>query len=304
MKIRTLLTGILFGLLTLAPASAQGNTPVDAELKAIAEVVLNKAQDGQNTAADLAAELAEIDALVAKYHNDNREAAAKALIWKAIIFTQVIEDSVTARALFTQVKTDYPGTEAAGQSDRIAANIERNAKAKATVNALIGASAPELDFIWSSNDGFKNLSDLRGKVIVLDFWATWCGPCVASFPQVRELAAHYAGAPVEIIGVTSIQGNVMGLEARPINTKGDPDREMALMHDYIKAKNITWTIAFSEQPVFNEDYGIQGIPYVAIIAPDGTVRHTGLHPASPLADKTEKIDALLREFNLPVPTKG
>ena len=44
-----------------------------------------------------------------------------------------------------------------------------------------------------------------------------------------------------------------------------------------------------------------GIPYMAIIAPDGTVRHTGLHPAMPLAEKTVKIDAILKEFNLKLP---
>jgi hypothetical protein len=62
------------------------------------------------------------------------------------------------------------------------------------------------------------------------------------------------------------------------------------MSDYIKAKEITWTIGFSDEEVFNPDYGITGIPHMAIIAPDGTLRHTGLHPAMPHAEKVEKID--------------
>jgi hypothetical protein len=73
------------------------------------------------------------------------------------------------------------------------------------------------------------------------------------------------------------------------------------MNDFMKAKDMTWTVAFSEEEVFNPDYGIMGIPYMAIVAPDGTVRHTGLHPAMPLAEKTVKIDALLKEFGLKVP---
>ena len=104
-----------------------------------------------------------------------------------------------------------------------------------------------------------------------------------------------------MIGVTSIQGRVHGLEAQPINTEGSPDIEMALMKDYIKAKDINWTIAFSEQEVFNPDYGITGIPYMAIIAPDGTVRHTGLHPAMPSEEKYQMIDAILKEFSLKLP---
>lgn len=47
-----------------------------------------------------------------------------------------------------------------------------------------------------------------------------------------------------------------------------------------------------------------GIPYVAIIAPDGTVRHAGLHPGDPKADIAGKVEALLKEFNLPLPAKG
>jgi thiol-disulfide isomerase/thioredoxin len=147
----------------------------------------------------------------------------------------------------------------------------------------------------------KTLSALKGKVVVLDFWATWCGPCIGSFPQVRELVEHYKGADVEVVGVTSIQGRVVNLQTQPIDTKDDPAKEMALMNDFMKAKDMTWTVAFSEEEVFNPDYGIMGIPYMAIVAPDGTVRHTGLHPAMPLAEKTVKIDALLKEFGLKVP---
>ena len=102
-----------------------------------------------------------------------------------------------------------------------------------------------------------------------------------------------------VLGVTSIQGSVSGLQPQRIDTKGDPQKEMALMSDYIKAKEITWTIGFSDEEVFNPDYGITGIPHMAIIAPDGTLRHTGLHPAMPHAEKVEKIDALLKEFKLP-----
>ncbi|MCW5547771.1 MAG: redoxin family protein [Opitutaceae bacterium] len=305
MKIRSLLAGLALGFLILVRATAQdAQPPVVAELQAVISQVITKARAGQDSAADLAPEIAAFDAIVAKYRDNDAGAAAEALLVKASLFAQVINDEPAARTILAQVQADFPGTEAAQNAEKIIAGLDRAAAAEAAAAALVGAAAPELDFIWSSKEGLANLSDLRGQVVVLDFWATWCGPCVSSFPQVRELTAHYAGSPVAVVGVTSLQGAVMGLEAKPINTKCDPEREMALMKDYMKAKDITWTVVFSEQPVFNEDYGIQGIPYVAIIAPDGTVRHTGLHPASPLAEKTEKIDAILREFKLPVPAKG
>ena len=65
---------------------------------------------------------------------------------------------------------------------------------------------------------------------------------------------------------------------------------------------MTWPVVFSEQPVFNQAYGVTGIPHIAIIAPDGTVRHNGLHPTmTPTARKHEMINALLEEFGLDHP---
>ena len=91
------------------------------------------------------------------------------------------------------------------------------------------------------------------------------------------------------------------LEAKPIDTKGDPARETGLMPAFMEKFDMTWAVAFSEEPVFNPAYGIEGIPFLAIIAPDGTVRHAGLHPGDESADIAGKIEALLKEFNLPTP---
>ena len=56
---------------------------------------------------------------------------------------------------------------------------------------------------------------------------------------------------------------------------------------------MTWPVVFTEQRVFNPDYGVHGIPHVAIIGPDGIVRHNGIHPGSDPAGTIEKIDQIL-----------
>jgi thiol-disulfide isomerase/thioredoxin len=176
---------------------------------------------------------------------------------------------------------------------------------------LVGHASPPLDITWTNNaEPIDSIEDLKGKVVVIDFWATWCGPCVGSFPNVRELQARYEGYPVVILGVTSLQGSHIdrpegaGGPTKRIDTKDDPAKEYELMNTFVEQLEMTWPVVFTSQQVFNPDYGVRGIPHVAILDPAGVVRYRGMHPASDKTGKHEKIDGLLREFNLPAPEAG
>ncbi len=214
------------------------------------------------------------------------------------------DDNATKNAMKATVVASLDAAKAAlGTSQpRIAQAIDDSSRRL----SFIGGPAPALTFNWTS-DGLdaSTLEDLKGNVVVLDFWATWCGPCIAAFPKVRDLVAHYEGYPVKVIGVTSLQGSHKNPDGSRINTQGDPDREYALMKEYIGLKDITWPIAFSEQPVGNPEYFVQGIPHLAFIAPDGTIRYNGLNPHSlSKADELAMIDGMLEEFGLPTPSKA
>ncbi len=66
--------------------------------------------------------------------------------------------------------------------------------------ALKGKPAPELDVQWRSGRE-TNWGKLRGKIVILDFWGTWCGPCVAGMPALMEIADRFRGQPVEWVSV-------------------------------------------------------------------------------------------------------
>jgi thiol-disulfide isomerase/thioredoxin len=182
------------------------------------------------------------------------------------------------------------------------AKLARSGWARGT---MIGNAAPEIAFHWSSDPKFTTLSDLKGKVVLVDFWATWCGPCVASFPKIRELQARYSGYDVVILGVTSIQGYHYDRSnggSRRIDCKDDPAKELGLMPSFMKDMDMTWPVVFSEDGCFNPNYGVRGIPHLALIDPAGKVRFNELRPGDP-ADDAERIDTLLKEFKLKYPAE-
>lgn len=170
---------------------------------------------------------------------------------------------------------------------------------------LLDQPAPSVAFNWySSGESIHSLEDLRGKVVVLEFWTTGCGFCWEAMPKMRELQARYAGYDVVVLGVTSLQGmHHPGGGGDPIVTRDDPAREYAAMARLIADHDVTWPIAFMTENVLNPDFGVRGVPNMAIIDPAGVVRVARSHPAIPLAAKAAMIDPLLVEAGLTAPAR-
>src|SRR5262249_53565501 len=71
-----------------------------------------------------------------------------------------------------------------------------------TPHAVLGHSAPDLSIRSLNNKGTLALDKLAGKIVIVDFWATWCEPCKHSFPVLDQLAKRHVGK-VEVVGISS-----------------------------------------------------------------------------------------------------
>lgn len=152
---------------------------------------------------------------------------------------------------------------------------------------LLGDTAPELvevnTFIPVEN---KTLASLRGKVVVLDFWATWCGPCYEAFPKLTELHETYKNDGLEILGVTRFYGNAEGEEV-------DQPKELAFLQKFKEEKKLPYSFVVSQNNTNQIIYGAGGLPTAIVIDRKGIIRYieTGTTPT-----RNEEIQAVVEKL--------
>jgi len=237
-----------------APATAPA-TGIGAELTPLVTQIKAKLAGGARTEKDLAAELKEFDALIAAHRGEKTEEVAQAALLQAALYLQVFENLDKGGELLTQVAKDFPGTQSATQATDILSKLDEQKEAMKTLAALKpGAVFP--DFLEKDLNGEPlSLGQYKKKVVLVDFWATWCGPCVAELPNVIAAYQKYHAKGFEIVGISL-------------------DQSESALKAFIKDKNMTWPQYFDGKGWENKlsrQYGITSIPATFLLDGEGKI---------------------------------
>ena len=140
------------------------------------------------------------------------------------------------------------------------------------IKTLLELKVKPMELKFTAVDGREvDLTGHRGKVVLIDYWATWCGPCVAGLPEVIDLYGKYHDKGLEIVGISF-------------------DQDKDALVKFVEKKEMAWAQYFDGKGWQNEygrKYGINGIPTMWLIGKDGKV--VDFEARQDLAEKLAKL---------------
>ena len=268
MKISALRPLIALACLTFAPLIRAAEQTPAAALDTLMRAINAKQRQGVVSEETLLQEIAEFDVLLQKFKERKTDDVAEILFMKGLMYFQLLKQPDKAMEILEQVSRDFPGTRQVARAkayiDRInrltpaeKAQIAAQAEADKIQQYLqVGKDFP--DFAVKDTAGQPlSVSQYKGKVVLIDFWAMWCGPCIAELPNVVKTYDRFHAQGFDIIGVSL-----------------DREGEGAKLAQFTKDNKMPWAQFFDGKFWKNElavKYGIHAIPATYLIGPDGKI---------------------------------
>lgn len=236
-------------------ASETASSAVQADLEVLVGRINTKLQSGKDTESDLGDEIKQFDTLMAKHKDAPPVARAQILLAKAKLYLQVLREPDKALDIFKQIKKDYPTVLAGGNIDEVINSLQAVVEKK-NIQDTLAPGKPFPDFNVKDLDGKPMaVSAYKGKVLLVDFWATWCVPCVMELPHIQKAYDQFHDKGFEVLGVSLDE---------------DKDR----LQQFLKEKKMPWPQFFDGKKWENElavKYGVDAIPAGYLLDRDGKI---------------------------------
>jgi peroxiredoxin len=170
------------------------------------------------------------------------------------------------------------------KGDKGSGDPAAGAAPKGDTKALEGQPAPDWSFPILGSVKSVKLSELKGNVVLVDYWATWCPPCRASLPNINALA-------------NDNELKEKGLRVFALNSKESVEKA----RKYVDENKFTFTVLMDQNGKFGKEYHVRGIPTTVIVGRDGTIKNVFIGYGDGSDEKLRAaIDEALKEE---MPTK-
>jgi thiol-disulfide isomerase/thioredoxin len=174
------------------------------------------------------------------------------------------------------LKLSEPRTAAAG------------APAQPAVNLAIGAAAPDWEIAEWTDGQTRKLADYRGKILVLDFWGTWCGPCIQMIPAAKQLHEHYKEKDVAFLAIHTAGTDMRLVKRLMKQQEWNVATGLDKGEDIVEGRTI-------------QAYGVQGFPTILVIDRQGKIAfNSGIEPENH-ESAIKEMEKLAQSIGLPWP---